>query len=286
MGIKVYINGEFVDKQDAKISVFDHGLLYGDGIFEGIRCYAGNVFKLKEHIVRLYNSAKGIRMAIPMTPDEMIKAVQETLKVNGLVDAYIRLVVTRGEGDLGLDPDLCKRPTIIIIADKIALYPKSYYDQGLKIISVPTPRVPNECVNPQIKSLNYLNNILAKIEGKSAGVLEVMMLNTHGQVCECSADNIFMVKKGAVYTPPVSAGILKGITRDTVIEIARELGHEVHEVNLSRYDFYTSDEAFLTGSGAEIIGLVEIDGRQIGNGKPGPVTQKILARYKELTGMK
>lgn len=286
MGIKIYINGEYVDKKDAKVSVFDHGLLYGDGIFEGIRCYAGTVFKLKEHIVRLYRSAKAIRMIIPISEQEMIDAVEETLKVNGLVDAYIRLVVTRGVGDLGLDPDLCENPTIIIIADKIALYPKELYAKGLRIISVPTPRVPNECINPQVKSLNYLNNILAKIEGKAAGVKEVMMLNNHGFVCECSADNIFMVKDNEIYTPPVSAGILRGITRDTVIEIAGELGYKLHETNLSRYDFYTADEAFITGSGAEIIGLVEIDSRTIGDGKPGPVTQRVLARYKELTGMK
>ncbi len=282
--MKVYINGKFYDKADAKVSVFDHGLLYGDGVFEGIRSYNRLVFKLKEHVERLYESAQSIMLKIPMPREEMIRAVVDTLKKNDLNDAYIRLVVTRGEGDLGLDPrKCCAGPTTIIITDKITLYPEKFYKEGLKIITVPTVRNLPEAVNPQIKSLNYLNNILAKIEAVNAGFDEAIMLDSLGYVAECTGDNIFIVKKGELYTPPQCMGSLRGITRDAVIEIAGNAGIPVHEHVLTRHEVFISDECFLTGTAAEIIPVVAVDGRGIGSSKPGPVTLSLMKKFKEMT---
>jgi branched-chain amino acid aminotransferase len=280
--LKIYIDGEFYDKKDAKISVFDHGLLYGDGVFEGIRMYNGKIFKCREHIDRLFESARAIRIRMPMSKEEVIAAMEETLKVNNLNDAYIRLVVTRGVGDLGLDPKLCEKPSIIIITDKIALYPAEIYERGLELVTAATPRNHQEALSPRIKSLNYLNNIMAKMEGHQADVREVIMLNLDGYVCECSADNIFMVKNGVLATPPPSAGILKGITRDTIMDIARESGTEVREENITRFDLYVADEVFLCGTAAELIAAVKIDGRVVGDGKPGPVFRELLGKFREL----
>lgn len=281
--MKVYIDGKFYEEQDAKISVFDHGLLYGDGIFEGIRAYNGRVFKLKEHIERLYYSAKAILLTIPITPEEMTKAVVETCRMNNLRDGYVRLVVTRGVGTLGLNPNRCKRPSVIVIAGKIQLYPEEMYKNGMEIVTVPTTRNLVNAVNPAIKSLNYLNNILAKIEANIAGVEEAIMLNSEGFVAECTGDNIFIVKKGQLLTPPLSAGALYGITRGVAMELGRELGLQVGEPNLTRYDLFNADECFLTGTGAELIPVVKIDGRQIGAGEPGPVTRQLTERYHTLT---
>lgn len=282
--MKIYIKGKFYEKKDAKISVFDHGLLYGDGVFEGIRSYNRLVFKLKEHIDRLYESAHSIMLEVPLTKPEMIKAVLSTLKANNLKDAYIRLIVTRGEGDLGLDPRKCKgNSTVIIIADKIALYPDKFYKEGLEIITVPTIRNLPEALNPQIKSLNYLNNILAKIEAVSAGYDEAIMLDSLGYVAECTGDNIFIVKNNHLYTPPQCMGTLRGITRDSVLEIARKNNISVHEHVLTRHEVYISDECFLTGTAAEIIPVVKVDGRIIGTGKPGKVTLNLMKKFRELT---
>jgi branched-chain amino acid aminotransferase len=282
MPLKIYINGEYFDKENAKISVYDHGLLYGDGVFEGIRVYNGKIFKCKEHVDRLYDSAHALRINIPMNKAQMTTEIEKTLKINGLKDAYIRLVVTRGVGDLGLDPNKCSVSSVIIIADKIQLYPKEIYETGLCLVTAATPRNHQEALNPRIKSLNYLNNILAKIEGNEAGVREVVMLNLDGYVCECSADNIFLIKHDILRTPPPSAGILKGITRDTIIDIARESGREVREETLTRYDLYTAEEVFLCGTGAELIPAIKIDGRVIGEGKPGPVFKNLLMRFREM----
>lgn len=282
--MKIYINGKFYEKNAAKISVFDHGLLYGDGVFEGIRSYNCLVFKLKEHIDRLFESAKSIMLAIPLTKEELIKAVILTLKKNNLKDAYIRLVVTRGVGDLGLDPRKCKgNATIFIIADKIALYPEKLYKEGLRIVTVPTIRNLPEALNPQIKSLNYLNNILAKIEAANAGCDEAIMLDSLGYVAECTGDNIFIVKGEQLYTPPQCMGTLRGITRDAVLEIARKFKIPAHEHVITRHEVYISDECFLTGTAAEIIPVVMVDGRAIGNGKPGKLTSILLKRFQELT---
>jgi branched-chain amino acid aminotransferase len=282
--MKVYINGKFYEKKDAKISVFDHGLLYGDGVFEGIRSYNRLVFKLREHIDRLYESAHSIMLEIPLSKTEMIKAVISTLKANNLTNAYIRLIVTRGEGDLGLDPRKCKgNSTVIIIADKIALYPEKFYKEGLEIITVPTVRNLPEALNPQIKSLNYLNNILAKIEAVSAGYDEAIMLDSLGYVAECTGDNIFIVKSNHLYTPPQCMGTLRGITRDTVLEISRKNRIPVHEHVLTRHEVYISDECFLTGTAAEIIPVVKVDGRTIGTGKPGKATLNLMKKFRELT---
>lgn len=279
----VYLNGEFVPKEEAKISVFDHGLLYGDGVFEGIRSYNGRVFKLGEHLKRLYNSAKAIRLKIPLDIKEMESALLETLRRNNLHDAYIRLVVTRGEGDLGLDPDKCREPTVFIITDKIVLYPKKFYDEGLEIVTAATRRNIPEAVNPRIKSLNYLNNILAKLEGKLANAPEALMLNAEGYVVECTGDNIFIVKDNVLITPPIHVGILEGVTRDAVIEIANEIGIRVEEKAFTRYELYIADECFLTGTAAEIIPVVKIDGRTIGDGLPGAMTEKLAAEFRKLT---
>jgi branched-chain amino acid aminotransferase len=282
--MKVYINGKFYEKNEAKISVFDHGLLYGDGVFEGIRAYNNLVFKLKEHIVRLYESAQTIMLSIPVTQQEMIKAVVATLRANNLSNAYIRLIVTRGEGDLGLDPRRCKgNATVIIITDKIALYPPELYKRGLEIITVPTVRNLPEALNPQIKSLNYLNNILAKIEAINSGFDEAIMLDALGYVAECTGDNIFIVKDNHLYTPPQCMGTLRGITRDAVLEIAKKAKISVHEHVITRHEVYNSDECFLTGTAAEIIPVVKVDGRVIGSGKAGKMTAKLLAAFKELT---
>ena len=282
--MKVYINGKFYEKTEAKISVFDHGLLYGDGVFEGIRAYNRLVFKLKEHIERLFESAHTIMLKIPLSKEGMIKAVIETLKKNSLKDAYIRLVVTRGEGDLGLDPRKCEgRATVIIITDKIALYPEKFYREGLEIVTVPTIRNLPEALNPQIKSLNYLNNILAKIEAINAGCDEAIMLDSLGYVAECTGDNIFIVKRNHLYTPPQCMGTLRGITRDSVLEIARKDKIQVHEHVLTRHEVFISDECFLTGTAAEIVPVVKVDGRVIGTGKPGKLTLNLMKKFKELT---
>ena len=281
--MKIFIDGKYYSERDAKVSVFDHGLLYGDGVFEGIRAYHGRVFKLKEHIDRLFYSAKAILLELPMSHAQLMKATVETCRANKLRDGYIRLVVTRGVGTLGLNPRTCKKPSVIIIADKIQLYPQEYYQRGLDIITVPTTRNLHSALNPAIKSLNYLNNILAKIEANNAGVEEAVMLNAEGFVAECTGDNLFIVKNRALFTPPLSAGALYGITRQTVIELAEEAGLKVSEPNLTRYDLFNADECFLTGTGAELIPVVKIDGRVIGSGKPGPITRWLEEDYRALT---
>jgi branched-chain amino acid aminotransferase len=281
--MKVYIDGKYYEETDAKISVFDHGLLYGDGVFEGIRAYNGRIFKLKEHIDRLYYSAKAILLNIPMSPAEMTQAVVGTCRENKIRDGYIRLVVTRGKGSLGLGPERCAKPSVVIIAASIQLYPQELYERGLDIITVPTTRNLNNAINPAIKSLNYLNNILAKIEANMAGCEEAIMLNAAGYVAECTGDNLFIVKDGRLFTPPLSAGALYGITRGTVMELARQAGWEVSEPNLTRYDLYIADECFLTGTGAEIIPVAKIDARVIGTGRPGPLTKSLVEKYKALT---
>lgn len=282
--MKVYINGKFYEKSEAKILVFDHGLLYGDGVFEGIRVYNRLVFKLKEHIDRLFESGQSIMLKIPLDKEQLIKAVIATLKANALKDAYIRLIVTHGEGDLGLDPRKCSgNASVIIITDKIALYPEKLYKHGLEIVTVPTVRNLPEALNPQIKSLNYLNNILAKIEAINAGCDEAIMLDALGYVAECTGDNIFIVKRNHLYTPPQCMGTLRGITRDTVLEIARIDKILVHEHVITRHEVYISDECFLTGTAAEIVPVVKVDGRTIGSGKPGALTLKLMKAFKELT---
>ena len=281
--MKIYVDGKYCDEKNAKISVFDHGLLYGDGIFEGIRAYNGRVFQLKEHIDRLFCSAKAILLDIPMSHGEMMKAVVETCRQNGIRDGYIRLLVTRGIGTLGLNPHRCKDPSIIIIADKIQLYAPELYEKGMEIITVPTTRNLHSALNPAIKSLNYLNNILAKMEANIAGCEEAVMLNAEGFVSECTGDNIFIVKAGRLFTPPLSAGALHGITRGVVMDLAREEGVSVAEPNLTRYDLFNADECFLTGTGAELIPIVKIDGRVIGTGRPGPLTGKLVDKYRALT---
>lgn len=281
--MKVYVDGKYYSERDAKVSVFDHGLLYGDGIFEGIRAYHGRVFKLKEHIDRLFYSAKALLLDVPLSHGQMMKAVVETCRQNKIRDGYIRLVVTRGAGTLGLNPNRCKNPSVIIIADKIQLYPPALYKRGMDIVTVPTTRNLHSALNPAIKSLNYLNNILAKIEANNSGCEEAIMLNAEGFVSECTGDNIFIIKDAHLQTPPLSAGALYGITRKVVMEIARESGLEVSEPNLTRYDLFNADECFLTGTGAELVSVVKIDGRVIGAGKPGPVTEKLIAQYRALT---
>src|SRR5215471_11011638 len=281
--MKIYIDGKFYGERDAKISVFDHGLLYGDGIFEGIRAYNGRVFRLKEHIDRLFHSAKGILLKIPMTPAAVTEAVLESCRRNKIRDGYIRLVVTRGIGTLGLNPNRCKRPSVIVIADRIQLYPPALYQRGMDIITVPTVRNLHSAVNPAIKSLNYLNNILAKIEANNSGCEEAIMLNAEGFVAECTGDNVFIVRESHLQTPPLFAGALYGITRQVVIELAEELGVAVSEPQLTRYDLFNAEECFLTGTGAEIVPVVKIDGRAIGTGKPGPLTTRLFSQYHALT---
>jgi branched-chain amino acid aminotransferase len=279
--VKIYLDGKFVDETEAKVSVFDHGLLYGDGVFEGIRLYGGNVFRLDAHLERLEHSAKAILLELPLSRAELSQAVCETCRVNGLKDGYIRLVVTRGKGDLGLAPWLCAKPTLFIIASKITLYPKEHYEQGLAIVTVPTRRIGAAALPPTIKSLNYLNNILAKIEARQAGALEAVMLNDQGFVAECTADNIFSVSKGIVRTPATDEGALPGITRGAVLDIARERGMEACETRLTRHDLWCADECFLTGTGAEIVPVVKLDGRQIGDGRPGAVTRRLTEAFQQ-----
>ncbi|MDP2871080.1 MAG: branched-chain-amino-acid transaminase [Bacillota bacterium] len=281
-GRQVYLDGTFVPAEQATVSVFDHGLLYGDGVFEGIRAYNGLVFRLDEHVARLYDSAKAIGLRIPLTQAEMGEIVCDTVRANGLRDAYIRLVVTRGPGDLGLDPLKCPAPSVICIADAIKLFPEELYDRGLRIITAATRRNVPEALNPRIKSLNYLNNILAKIEANQAGVLEALMLTHDGFVAEGTGDNLFFVKDGVVCTPAISQGILHGITRACIIELARKRGIAVAEMTVARYDLFTADECFLTGTAAEVIPVVEIDSRVVGTGQPGPVTRALIADFRAL----
>ena len=281
--MKVYLNGKFVDESKARVSVFDHGLLYGDGVFEGIRSYDGLIFKLREHIDRLFESAHTIMLKIPMSPSELIDVVKESLRINKLHDAYIRLVVTRGEGDLGLDPRKCTQPTVFVIADKIELYPKKLYEQGLELITVATQRNVPEALNPQIKSLNYLNNILAKIEAINAGYEEAIMLSPSGYVTECTGENIFVVKGKQLLTPPPYIGVLRGITRQTVMTLAMRQRLAVREELLTRHDLFNANEVFLTGTAAEIVPVVKIDGRVIGSGTPGPSTKKLQQAFRQLT---
>ena len=277
----IYIDGEFLPKAEAKVSVFDHGLLYGDGVFEGIRSYNGRVFKLDEHLERLYDSAKSIMLQMPIPIETMKETVLETLRRNHLTEAYIRLIITRGVGDLGLDPDKCPKPSIIIIADKIVLYPQKFYEDGLEIVTAAVRRNYAEAINPRIKSLNYLNNILAKIEGKQAGAEEVLMLNAEGYVVECSGDNIFWIKNETLVTPPVHIGILEGVTRNSVINLARDAGIHVEERVFTRHDLYIADECFLTGTAAEVIPVVKIDRRAIGDGQPGKITQRLISAFRQ-----
>ena len=283
MPLKIYINGQFYDKDDAKISVYDHGLLYGDGVFEGIRSYGGKVFRMAEHLQRLWDSAKVIWLKMPLSQKEMADAIEETLAVNGIKDGYIRVVVTRGIGTLGLDPNHCGHPQVIVIADKIALYPDELYQKGLEIVTVSVVRNHPAALSPRVKSLNYLNNILAKIEGIQAGCSEAMMLNHKGEIAECTGDNIFLVRQGRLLTPPNDAGILEGITRDAVIGLAGTMGVEVREIPLTKYDVYIADECFLTGTAAEVVPVVKVDSRTIGEGVPGPMTRQLMTRFRELT---
>jgi branched-chain amino acid aminotransferase len=283
MSLKIYISGQYFDKEDAKVSVYDHGFLYGDGVFEGLRSYGGKVFRLNEHLDRLWASAKAIWLQIPISREEMAKAVNETLAANNIKDGYIRLIVTRGAGALGLDPNRCSNPQVIVIADHIQLYPKEMYERGLEIITASTIRNHSAALSPRIKSLNYLNNIMAKIEGLQAGCVEALMLNTKGEVSECTADNIFIVRKGVLMTPPIDAGILEGITRDAVIELAGQMKIPVQQIALTRHDIFVADECFITGTAAEVIPVVKLDSRIIGDGKPGPITKKLTERFHQLT---
>ncbi|MDP1852763.1 MAG: branched-chain-amino-acid transaminase [Candidatus Omnitrophota bacterium] len=281
--MKIYLNGKLVDKAEAKVSVFDHGLLYGDGVFEGIRSYNCLIFRLKDHIDRLYRSAHAILLDMPLPKEKLVGAIVKTLKANKLKEAYIRVVVTRGEGDLGLDPRRCRQATLFIITDSIALYPAELYKKGLDIVTVPTRRNINEALSPQIKSLNYLNNIMAKIEAINFKVEEALMLTNEGYLCECTGDNIFLVKESMLLTPATSMGILAGITREVVLGIARKRNILVSEDMLTRYDLFNANEVFLTGTAAEIIPVVKIDGRVIGNGKPGNITLSLTEEFRRAT---
>jgi branched-chain amino acid aminotransferase len=281
--MKVYINGVLYDKDNAKVSVYDHGLLYGDGVFEGIRSYGGKVFRLEAHLERIWKSAKAIWLEIPMSREAVEKAIYETLQVNGIEDGYIRLMVTRGAGSLGLDPNRTSNPQVIVITDFITLYPDELYRNGLEIITASTIRNHPNALNPRIKSLNYLNNIMAKIEALQAGCIEALMLNHKGEVAECTADNVFIASGGQLLTPPTDASILEGITRDVVLELATEAGIPVREMAITRYDVYTADECFVTGTAAEIVPVVKLDNRTIGSGKPGTITRSLMERFRALT---
>ena len=280
----IYIDGEYFDKENAKISVFDHGLLYGDGIFEGIRFYDGRVFKLKEHIKRLFISAKAILLDIEMNQEEMEEAVCQTIRKNGLTDGYVRLLVTRGVGSLGLSPFACNKSTVIIIADSISLYPDEKYKEGLKLITCSTRRTAPAALSPSVKSLNYLNNVMAKVEAIFGDAEEGLMLNEQGFVAECTGDNIFVVRDGKIKTPPSSAGALPGITREVIFQIAENLEVGIEESQMTRYDIYAADECFLTGTAAEVIAAVSLDRRLIGNGKPGPITEKFIESFRNIVG--
>lgn len=280
--MKVYVDGKLYAREDAKVSVFDHGFLYGDGVFEGIRVYEGNVFRMKEHIDRLYRSAKTIMLEIPLSPEEMTAAVCDTIAANEKKDAYIRLVVSRGYGDLGIDPAKCKRSTVVIIVADIALYPKEFYEKGIALVTASVRRIPNDSIDPRIKSLNYLNNILGKLDAKRSGALEAIMLNHQGYVAECTADNLFFVSDGWVKTPDVMQGALSGITRGAVLELAREAGFKIAETVVGLHDLYNADEVFMTGTGAEIVPVIAVDGRQVGAGVPGPVTKRLLDDFRRL----
>ncbi len=280
--MKIYIDGQYFDQNDAKISVFDHGLLYGDGVFEGIRFYNRRVFKLEEHMDRLWDSAKAICLEIPISREQLTADLLECIAGNDLDDGYIRLVVTRGVGDLGLNPKLCKRASIIIIAAKISLYSDELYQRGLDIVTVATRRINSAALPPAVKSLNYLNNVLAKIEAMHANAAEALMLNDQGNIAECTADNVFVIKRGCIFTPPVVAGSLRGITRSVIFDLAAEADIPISEPDLTRYDVFTADECFLTGTAAEVVPVVRCDTRVIGDGKPGPVTQRLLKMFREL----
>jgi branched-chain amino acid aminotransferase len=281
--LQIYVDGKFYSEMNAKISVFDHGLLYGDGIFEGIRFYDGRVFRQEAHLERLWESARSICLEIPMSMREMTDALLETIRQNELRDGYVRLLVTRGVGNLGLNPAQCKRPSVIIIASTIILYPPDFYQNGLTVVTCATRRTSPSALNPAVKSLNYLNNVMARIEANLAGADEALMLNDAGNVAECTADNIFVVKRGHIFTPPITAGALRGITRLVVFEIAAELGIKVTEADITRHDVFIADECFLTGTAAEIIPVIKVDGRLIGNGKPGPIGTRLIARFRQLT---
>ena len=282
MSLKIFINGEYYEKENAKISVYDHGLLYGDGVFEGIRSYAGKVFRMEAHLDRLWDSAKAIWLEIPMGKAELSKSIYETLQTNGIEDGYVRLIVTRGAGTLGLDPNKTSHPQVIIIADRIALYPQEYYRDGLEIVTASTVRTSPAALSPRIKSLNYLNNIMAKLEGLKAGCMEALMLNHKGEVAECTADNIFLVRDKILLTPPNDAGILTGVTRSAIMELAAEANYPVRQESLTRHDVYVADEFFLTGTAAEVMPVVKVDDRVIGDGKPGPVTCDLKERFHSL----
>lgn len=282
--MKIYIDGKFYEKEEARVSVFDHGLLYGDGVFEGIRAYNGRVFMLEEHVRRLFESAKGVLIEPLWSPQEVFKAIVESVRVNGLRDAYIRVVMTRGVGDLGLDMRNCKRPTLVIIADKIQLFPEIYYKKGAEVLTSSLRRSSPQSLNPQVKSLNYLTNIMAKAEAVRSGAQEAILLNLEGYVAECSGDNIFFLKRGVVKTPPVWAGILEGVTRQVILGLLRErFKTPAVEDLFTTFDLYSAEEVFLTGTGAEVIPVVRVDGRTIGNGQPGPFTSKLIAAFREFT---
>ncbi|WP_342429794.1 branched-chain-amino-acid transaminase [Neobacillus sp. FSL H8-0543] len=278
----IFLGGEFVKKEDAVISVFDHGFLYGDGVFEGIRVYSGNIFRLDAHLKRLFESAQSIMLQVPYTKEELTQIIVETIRKNQLDSAYIRVVISRGKGNLGLDPASCSKPNVIIIAEQLALYPKEFYERGIKIASVASRRNRPDVLSPQVKSLNYLNNILVKLEATQAGVEEALMLNDQGYVTEGSADNIFIVKNGVVYTPPVYLGALEGITRNAIIDVAKAKGYEVRESPFTRHDVYVADEVFLTGTAVEVIAVIDVDGRKITDGKPGKVTNDLLKEFRKI----
>lgn len=282
MSQQIYINGDYFSRDDAKVSVYDHGLLYGDGVFEGMRIYAGKVFRLEQHMVRLWESALAINLPIPISMETLMADVNACVAKNKLDDGYIRLIVTRGVGTLGLNPYTCSDPQVIIIADKVALYPAKMYEEGLELVTASTIRNHPAALSPRIKSLNYLNNIMAQMEALKAGCVEAVMLNTKGEVAECTGDNLFIVRRGKLMTPPIDAGILEGITRAVVIELAEEAGFEVCETPLSRHDIFVADECFLTGSAAEVIAAVKLDDRVIGTGKPGPITNQLNKAFRDL----